>query len=122
MEIDVADTSGELIISNVGNARIADTSGSIEIRNVTGNLTVRDTSGSHRHRRRQRNVHIPSDSSGSIRIARVRGSVMIDEDGSGSVESPTSAAISRWREGQRLGRLPRHPRPRLGSDARRSLR
>jgi len=86
IEIDVADTSGELIISNVGNARVTDTSGSIDIRNVTGNLAVRDTSGSIDIADVSGNVHIPSDSSGSIQIMRVRGSVTIDDDGSGSVD------------------------------------
>jgi hypothetical protein len=85
MEIDVSDTSGEMTISNVGNARVVDTSGGIEIHKVTGNLSVRDTSGEIEIEDVTGDVRIPSDSSGSISIERVGGSVTIDEDGSGSV-------------------------------------
>jgi hypothetical protein len=85
IEINVADTSGEMTISNVGNARVVDTSGGMEIRKVTGNLSVRDTSGEIVVEDVSGDVHIPSDSSGSISIERVGGSVTIDEDGSGSI-------------------------------------
>jgi hypothetical protein len=84
--VDIADTSGEMTISNVGNAKINDTSGGIDVRHVTGNLTVRDTSGGIDIEDVTGDVLIPSDTSGSIDIHGVGGSVTIDEDGSGSVE------------------------------------
>jgi hypothetical protein len=86
IEIDVADTSGELKVGNVGNARVTDTSGSIEIRKVTGNLSVTDTSGEIDIAGVTGDVHIPSDSSGGIEIRDVGGSVTIDEDSSGSID------------------------------------
>ena len=84
--VDISDTSGEMTIRNVGNAKVNDTSGGIDIRHVTGNLPVRDTSGSIDIEDVTGDVLIPSDTSGSIDIHGVGGSVTIDEDGSGSVE------------------------------------
>jgi hypothetical protein len=42
MEVEVADASGDLTISNVGNARVAVTGSKLSIRNIAGNLTARD--------------------------------------------------------------------------------
>jgi len=86
IDLYVADTAGELLISNVRNAKVSDTSGNIGIRNVAGNVTVQDRTGPIAIADVGGNVHIPADSSGSIQIARVRGSVTIDDDGSGSVD------------------------------------
>ncbi len=83
--IDVADTSGDIDISNVSAARVIDTTGPIGIQKVSGNLTVRTTSGAIDIEDVSGDVHVPSDSSGNIRIERASGSVRIDEDGSGSI-------------------------------------
>jgi len=84
--VDVVDSSGELTISNVGDAKVEDSSGSIDIRKVAGNLSVRDSSGEIDIEDVSGDVRIPDDGSGSIHIERVGGSVTIDEDGSGSIE------------------------------------
>jgi hypothetical protein len=84
--VDIDDTSGEMTIKNVGNAKINDTSGGIDIRHVTGNLTIRDTSGGIEIEDVTGDVLIPYDTSGGVDIRGVGGSVTIEEKGSGSVE------------------------------------
>jgi hypothetical protein len=84
--VDVKDSSGELTISDVGDATVDDSSGSIDIRNVRGNLSVRDSSGEIDISEVSGDVRIPRDSSGSIDIKHVGGSVTIDDDSSGSID------------------------------------
>lgn len=84
--VDVVDSSGELTISNVGDLKVDDSSGGIEIRHTTGNVRVRDSSGEIVIEDVRGDVYIPQDSSGSIEITGVTGGVTIDEDSSGSID------------------------------------
>ncbi|HEY2321978.1 MAG TPA: hypothetical protein VGJ82_03855 [Thermoanaerobaculia bacterium] len=83
--VDINDTSGAMIVLNVGRCSIDDTSGEIDVRRVHGDLTIRDTSGAIYVDDVAGNVHIPHDSSGEIEVRRVAGGVAIDEDSSGGV-------------------------------------
>jgi hypothetical protein len=67
MEVYVADTSGDLQISNAGNTHVADTSGDIAIRNISGSVTIDE------------------DRSGAVAVSDVRGDFTIRKKASGSV-------------------------------------
>ena len=81
----IDDSSGSIEISNVrGDIELTDGSGSISMDRVGGNLTIEDGSGSIRITGAGNDVRIV-DGSGSIDIDDVGGSVVVD-DGSGSIE------------------------------------
>ncbi len=85
-ELKVDDGSGGLNIRGVhGNADITDGSGEIEIADVSGNLRVHDGSGGMDIERVGGNVVI-DDGSGSIDIRGVQRNVTIEDDGSGSID------------------------------------
>jgi hypothetical protein len=87
MEVDVVDTSGEVIVSNVGNTRVANASrSSMDIHKIHGNLIVRAPSGKITADDVSGDVDVPSDSSGAIKINRVGGSVTIGEHRSNAIE------------------------------------
>jgi hypothetical protein len=77
MPVDVADTSGDLTVSDVGNARVADSSGSMLIRHVRGNLTVRDTSGDIDVDDVSGDFTIEAKTSGRVDYKRVSGRVTV---------------------------------------------
>jgi hypothetical protein len=83
--VDITDTSGEMIVTNVGTCSIDDSSGGIEVRHLHGDLTIRDSSGAIDVDDVSGSVHIPRDSSGEIEVRHVGGGVAIDEDSSGAV-------------------------------------
>ncbi|MFO7305807.1 MAG: hypothetical protein C0P74_009835 [Gammaproteobacteria bacterium] len=85
LAIDVEDDSGETQIANVGEARIVDGSGSLEIEHVRGALNVRDKSGSLTIRNVEGPVRV-EDGSGELAIAAVAGDVIVANDGSGDIE------------------------------------
>ena len=86
MAVDVADTAGDLEISNIGTARVIGTAGRIGIREIKGNLIVRNASGEIAVDGVTGDVRVPSHSSGNLSIEHVGGSVAIGQDGSGSIE------------------------------------
>ena len=80
----IDDSSGELRVENVGAADIHDGSGSLHVRNVSGDLAIDDSSGEITVDHAGGNVTI-EDTSGSIEVDDA-GSVNIVSDGSGSVD------------------------------------
>jgi len=81
----VADSSGEIDIEDIGgDLEVTDSSGDIEIERVAGNLKVEDSSGDMELENIQGTVEIPVDSSGDINIAQA-GSVLIHRDSSGEI-------------------------------------
>ncbi|HEX3070584.1 MAG TPA: hypothetical protein VHX14_18595, partial [Thermoanaerobaculia bacterium] len=84
--VDVADTSGDLIIRDTGKTRVAVALDDVNIRDVKGNVTVQARSGAIDIDGVSGDVRVPSNPSGAVRIARVGGSVTIDQHGSGSIE------------------------------------
>ena len=82
--LDISDSSGSILVNNIsGDIVIDDSSGSIEMNTVGGSVNIDDGSGSILVTGVAENVRI-NDGSGSIVIRDVNGSVTI-EDGSGSV-------------------------------------
>jgi hypothetical protein len=85
MSLDIEDGSGSVELRNVsGNIELDDGSGSIRMTEVGGTLKVKDGSGSLVIKGAGGDIEIV-DGSGSISVARVQGSVTI-EDGSGSID------------------------------------
>ena len=82
--LDVDDSSGSLVIENVlGDIRVDDSSGSIRMSNVGGTVDIEDGSGSIMVGGVGGDISI-DDGSGSINVDDVKGSVIV-EDGSGSI-------------------------------------
>ena len=85
MFLNVKDGSGSLEIRNVrGDIELDDGSGSVRMVDVGGRLTINDGSGSIIIEGAGGDVAIV-DGSGSVTVARVQGSVTL-EDGSGSID------------------------------------
>lgn len=84
MSLDIEDGSGSIEIRDVaGDIQSEDGSGSIKMTNVGGNLRLKDASGSVDISDAGGDVSIV-DGSGSVELRRVMGSALI-EDGSGSI-------------------------------------
>ena len=84
LALDIDDSSGSIKIQDVsGDIEIDDSSGSLEMTNVGGDIRIEDGSGSVNVKGVGGDISI-SDGSGSITVNDVRGSVVID-DGSGSI-------------------------------------
>jgi len=83
--LEVDDSSGSIIIRDVsGEIDIEDGSGSLQMSNVGGNVRIEDGSGSVSVEGVGGDISI-DDGSGSITVRDVRGSVVVD-DGSGSIK------------------------------------
>ncbi len=81
----VADGSGDMEVRDIaGDLDVSDSSGDIEIERVAGNLRVKDSSGDMELEEIRGQVEIPVDSSGDIRIVQA-GSVHIRQDTSGNI-------------------------------------
>lgn len=84
LSLDIEDSSGSITIDGVrGNIEINDSSGSITMSNVGGNVHVDDSSGSIKADGVGGDIFV-EDGSGSIKIEHVGGSVRVD-DGSGGI-------------------------------------
>ncbi|NMP31125.1 DUF4097 domain-containing protein [Thalassotalea sp. M1531] len=82
--LDIDDGSGEIEVSNIGNAlNLKDGSGSATIENIKGNVKIDDGSGGLTITGVQGNIEL-EDGSGSLVVSNVTGNVEID-DGSGSL-------------------------------------
>lgn len=84
MAVKIADGSGSIEVRDVGSVDIADGSGEIDVRGVAGVVQIEDGSG-ELSVRDAGEVRV-TDGSGAIGIASVRGNVVIEEDGSGEIE------------------------------------
>ncbi len=85
VSLEVDDSSGSIIIRDVsGEIDIEDGSGSLQMSNVGGNVRIEDGSGSVSVEGVGGDISI-DDGSGSITVKDVRGSVVVD-DGSGSIK------------------------------------
>lgn len=83
--LDVRDSSGNLSIHSVGSVSVKDSSGDIEIENISGSAVVSDSSGDIVFRDIEGDVTIESDSSGDIRGTGIDGSVLVRSDSSGDI-------------------------------------
>ncbi len=84
MAADIEDGSGAMWLNGLGDARVIDGSGSIEIDNVRGTLVLEDGSGSAEIANVAGDVRI-EDGSGNLALRGIHGTVDID-DGSGGIE------------------------------------
>lgn len=85
MEADIVDNSGEMVVMGLGDTRIDDGSGEIDVQDMGGSLTIEDGSGEIRIRDIEGDVTI-DDGSGEIELLRIAGSIRID-DGSGDIDA-----------------------------------
>lgn len=92
LETSIADSSGDTTVQNVGTLLIDDSSGSLEIKGVTGNATVNDSSGGIEVEQVTGNLTV-SDSSGDIEITQVGGKVSIPMDSSGGIRIERAAGV-----------------------------
>lgn len=83
-QIEVADSSGDLELSDVASAVVVDSSGDQLLKNIAGALDVTDSSGELRIISVGGNLQV-EDSSGGIDIEDVRGDVKIVTDSSGDI-------------------------------------
>lgn len=83
VDIEVADSSGDMHVRGVAAVRIRDSSGDIEVEDVAGAVVARDSSGDI-DIRHTGDVHVESDSSGEMWITDA-ASVRIDVDSSGDI-------------------------------------
>jgi hypothetical protein len=87
----IDDDSGWIKVSDTGNTKIEDDSGSIEVRNIRGDLTIDDDSGSIEVDTVSGSVVIEDDS-GEITVRNVIGKVEIEDD-SGSISVARVASL-----------------------------
>ncbi|HEY5757457.1 MAG TPA: DUF4097 family beta strand repeat-containing protein [Steroidobacter sp.] len=83
-QLEVTDSSGDLELSDVGAAKIDDSSGDQLLKNVNGNLKINDSSGEIRVVSVLGDLEL-EDSSGNIDVEDVRGNVKIVTDSSGDI-------------------------------------
>ena len=83
-QLEVTDASGDLELSDVGAAKIDDSSGDQLLKNINGNLKINDSSGEIRVVSVLGDVEV-QDSSGNIDIEDVRGNMKIVTDSSGDI-------------------------------------
>ena len=84
--LEIHDGSGSIQLLGVGPTILDDGSGSIDARDIRGNIELSDGSGSIEIRDVDGAVIINDDGSGSIDIVNVRDHVEIANDGSGSIK------------------------------------
>lgn len=82
--VDIEDSSGDLDLSRVRSAVIADSSGEIEIEDIAGDLEVSDSSGDVAIERVAGRLQV-TDSSGDLHIENIQGDVLIPIDSSGDI-------------------------------------
>lgn len=84
VDVELEDSSGDLELSRVKSAVVADSSGDIEIEDIAGNLDVSDSSGDIEIERVAGGVKV-KDSSGDMTIEGTRGTVEVTVDSSGDI-------------------------------------
>ena len=84
MNVDIDDSSGDMVVSGTGDLNIDDSSGSILVEGIDGTVRIDDSSGGIDLRDVSGDVDV-DDSSGGIDVFDVRGSVTV-RDGSGGIE------------------------------------
>lgn len=85
MMLDVDDSSGEAEVKNVAALNMRDSSGSLEIEKIAGDLTVVDSSGSLEIKDVLGDVSV-TDSSGGIEASYISGNFVVEVDSSGGID------------------------------------
>lgn len=89
--LSVFDSSGDILIENVGPLTVTDSSGDMRLRKINGDLRIDMDSSGDIDIRNAGNVQIDVDSSGDVDI-REALSVAIDKDSSGDIDAQDIAA------------------------------
>lgn len=84
--LEVKDSSGEASVRNVAALKITDSSGSLAISEIAGNLDVQDSSGGLTIEKVGGEVQI-TDSSGGIYVSDIKQSLIVRTDSSGEIEA-----------------------------------
>lgn len=84
--VDVKDSSGDADISGLMSLDVVDSSGDLEIRDISGPVTLRDSSGDIELVDIRGDVTVVSDSSGDIDGNGISGAVLIEKDSSGKID------------------------------------
>lgn len=90
--LDLEDSSGDLELSKVKSAVVADSSGDMEIEDISGDLEVTDSSGEIEIERVAGNLKL-SDSSGDVTVEEVQGDVVIPIDSSGDIRVVQAGSV-----------------------------
>lgn len=86
-KVRIDDNSGDIRVRQTGDVWIRDSSGGIDVRNVTGSVDIdEDSSGEIEVYDVSGSVHVGRDSSGSIDVSRIGGDFIVERDGSGSID------------------------------------
>ena len=87
-DLDMVDSSGALDVENIsGNVKIKDSSGQIDVDEVGGDVTISDSSGAIDVSDVQGQFVVLVDSSGSIEGKRIGKDMIVKIDSSGSIEA-----------------------------------
>lgn len=85
LSLDVKDSSGDMLLRNVGAVKVQDSSGDIEIDDARSSISIRDSSGDIEIDRVNGDLTIESDSSGDVYASDITGSVLVEKDSSGDL-------------------------------------
>lgn len=86
MKVDAEDSSGIALVENVAQLNMLDSSGSLKIRDIAGDVRVTDSSGELDIRGVAGDINL-RDSSGGIYAADVKGNLTVEVDSSGAIEA-----------------------------------
>jgi len=86
LELEVKDSSGDMMLKNIASVNLQDSSGDIEIEGARGSVTISDSSGDIDIEEAEGDVTIESDSSGDINASDINGSVLVMKDSSGDID------------------------------------
>jgi DUF4097 and DUF4098 domain-containing protein YvlB len=85
MALEVNDSSGDMLLRNVANMELKDSSGDIDIEDARGSISIRDSSGDIDIDEAMGDLTIESDSSGDIYASDIEGTVLVEQDSSGDM-------------------------------------
>ena len=83
--LDVRDSSGDMKVEGTASVSISDSSGGIDVEDVTGDVVLNDSSGDIELLDINGNVTVRQDSSGDIYGRDIQGSVVVEKDSSGDI-------------------------------------
>jgi DUF4097 and DUF4098 domain-containing protein YvlB len=86
LELKIKDSSGPMVLEDIGPVAIEDSSGEIEINGALGNVMIRDSSGDIDIDGLAGDLTVESDSSGGIFGRDIEGAVLVERDSSGNIK------------------------------------
>ena len=86
LALEIKDSSGDVMLTNIASLALQDSSGDIEIERARGPVSITDSSGDIDIEEVEGDVTIESDSSGDINASNINGSVLVVKDSSGDID------------------------------------